>query len=649
MYLGVIVAEKSIFRQRQFGSLFWTQFFGALNDNFFKNALVMMITYKGVTLNGMSSESLVPLASALFILPFFLFSPLAGQLADKFEKTKLVRFTKVWEFAIMLVGVIGFFSENYWLLLGVLFLLGVQSTFFGPVKYSILPQILPTDRLVQGNALIELGTFLAILFGMIGGVLVTGSSNLPLVATAVMLAVAGLGVWTSYKMQPVHVGNPSLEIKVNPIPSFIESWKLIREQQAVFNSVLAISWFWFYSTGMVSILPMYCKNTLGVNEQVATAFLVMFTVGVAAGSILCEKLSFHRVEIGLVPLGSLGMTIFLADLFFIFPPWTPGNELMGLREFLSYGASYRMLFDFMMTSMFGGIFIVPLYALIQQRSHEESRSRVIAANNIMNAVFMVASSLVLIAFAKIHLTLPQMFLALAGLNFLASLYIYSVVPEFTLRFLAWVAARCLYKMNVKGEQNIPTSGPVVLVCNHVTFIDWLLVMASVKRPARFVMYFKFFTVPIVRHFMKQAKVIPIAARKEDQSLLDAAYERISKELRYGEVVCIFPEGQITYDGKLQPLKPGVLRILEKDPVTVVPMAINHLFDSLFSRKHGAPFRNLPRNLWRPIELNIGKPIPPGQANLENIEAAIRALLDPPEKKGEAEPPPDDTSSKSQVS
>ncbi len=618
---------KLILRDRQFAGLFWTQLLGALNDNLLKTALVTMITFKGVSMAGLDSNSLVAAASGLFILPFFLFSPLAGQLSDKFEKAALVRYTKIWELLIMLVGVLGFYLNHFPLLLFVLFLMGVQSAFFGPAKYSLIPQIVGPEKLMATNAYVELGTFLAILVGTIGGGAAAGAENSVLIISVSILVLAALGIVTSRWMSPVPPGVPDLVINYNPFPQFGEMWRLLTERKAVFNSVLAISWFWFFGAGILSVLPIYVKDFLHGDESVATAFLAMFTIGIGVGSILSEKLSRSRVELGLVPLGSLGMSIFMIDLFLIWPSWIGAQTTpMGFSQFVMTYDGIRLLGDFLMTSIFGGMFIVPLYAVVQERSHPESRSRIVAANNVMNAVFMVASSLLVMAFYHFKLSLPQIFLALSLMNLLVSVYIYSVVPEFTLRFISFILSRLLYRIRVTGEENIPREGGVIIACNHISFIDFLLVMGAVRRPARFIMYYKFFKIPLLRYIMRQARVIPIAGRGEDEAIMEKAFQTVSRELKEGEVVCIFPEGKISHDGFLSPLKPGVLKIIETDPVPVVPMAINNLWGSMFSRKDGPAFVKAPRKLWRQIEIKIAEPIEARQLTLELLEKRLRSIV-----------------------
>ena len=624
MSLKMIVSDK------KFWPLFWTQFLGALNDNVLKNALVVLVTFKGLSVAGLDSGSIVALAGALFILPFFLFSPIAGQLSDKYQKSKLVRATKIWEVLIMASATLGFYTHNAPLLLGVLFMAGLQAAVFGPVKYSMLPDLVHKEQLVEANAYVELGTFLAILLGTIGGGVLISMPGGEHYLSATLLVLAGLGVVTAYKVPDVEVACPDLKIEKNPFPAIGSMFRLLAESKAIFNSVLGISWFWAFGAAVLSLLPVFCKDFLGVGEHVVTCLLAMFTIGIGVGSIACEKLSFKRVELGLVPIGTVGMTVFLVDLYFLGQGYpAPGGELLGLSEFLALPNSYRLMADFFFMAFFGGFFILPLYTLIQERSKPESRSRIIAGNNVMNAIFMVVSSVVIMGFHALHLTYPQIFLILGIANAVVAVYIYSLVPEFTLRFLSWVLSRALYRIQSKGESHIPKTGPAVLVCNHVSFADWLIISALCPRPVRYVMYYKFFQIPVLKYLMKQAKVIPIAGAKEDPEILAKAFDQISAELADGEIICIFPEGTITRTGELNPFKSGVEKILARNPVPVVPMALKGLWGSFFSFGNGRAFQKLPRRWLSRIELEIGAPIAPERATAEGLSDVVRGLLESP--------------------
>ena len=623
MSISMIVKDK------KFWPLFWTQFLGALNDNFLKNALVVLITFKGVQLFGMGSSSIVALASAIFILPFVVLSPLAGQLSDKYEKSMLVRYTKIMELIIMLLACLGFYLELYPLLLVVLFLMGTQSTLFGPVKYSIIPELVEEDELIQGNAYVELGTFLAILIGTIAGGLVVSSSSMLLYLCVGLLGFAGFGWLTSTRLPTVPVADPDLKIEYNPIPTIKNMWTLLKENVAVFNSVFAISWFWFVGAGILSLLPVYCKDYLHVNEEVVTAFLAMFTIGIAVGSVICEKLCFSRVEIGLVPIGSLGLSIFLFDISMVTPQGIANATDINLMTFIALPGAKRLLIDFFLMSVFGGIFIVPLYTLLQERSRPEVRSQIIAGNNIINSFFMITSSVALMGFYASDLSLPHIFLLFGLMNIVVAVYIYTVVPEFVLRFISWILVRLMYRVKTNGLENIPKEGPVVLTCNHVTFVDWLVISGSCPRPTVFIMYYKFFHIPIIQTLMKQAKVIPICSAKEDPEVLKKAFCSIKAALEDGEVVCIFPEGQLTPDGNRTPFREGVCRIIEETPVPVIPMSLSGMWGSIFSKQKGSKWIRPIHQFWRSVHLDIHPPIPPEELTLGSLKATIESSISKP--------------------
>ncbi|RME18294.1 MAG: MFS transporter [Bdellovibrio sp.] len=617
---------SDLFRGRKFWPLFVTQFLGAFNDNLFKNALVFLIAFKGIQVVGMHSESLVALSGGLFILPFFLFSATAGQLADRYPKHKIVRLTKLWEILVMLLAAFGFYWQWYSLLLFVLFLMGMQSTFFGPVKYSLLPELLEEQELVGGNAYIEMGTFLAILLGTIAGGLMSALPNAEIWIIIGVLSVAVAGFVFSLWVPKVEAQSSALKISWDFFKPTLEILKISAKKKAVFYSLLAISWFWFLGAGILSLVPFYGKSTLGGNQQVVTFLLALFTLGIGLGSIICEKLSFDRVEIGLVPIGSLGISLFLFDLFSIIPSWDPRAGLMNISDLLSHSEGLRIMFDFFMFSLFGGFYIVPLYTLLQQRSEAGERSRVIAANNIFNALFMVISSLLLMAFYHWKLTNQQIFLMYGLLNLLVAFYVYFKVPEFTLRFWAWVLSHFLYRLKVFGWRHVPEKGPVLLVCNHQSFVDWLIISGAIKRPIRFVMYYKFLNIPFLKHFMKQAKVIPIAGKNEDLCILKQAFETMKESLSRGEVVCIFPEGNLTPDGQIKEFKKGVEKLLKELPVPVVPMALEGLWGGFFSRVNGKAFSVWPR--WRhPVKLVVGRPLKPEGLTAKSLEAEVKKLFE----------------------
>jgi 1-acyl-sn-glycerol-3-phosphate acyltransferase len=613
---------KSLLFLPRFWPIFATQFCGAFNDNLFKSALVLTITFQGVSVAGLSPEQLVALAGGVFILPFFLLSAVAGELSDKYPKARLIRLVKIAEIAIMGLGAVGFFTNNVVALFAVLFLMGVHSTVFGPLKYGILPELLPDDDLVGGNALIEMGTFLAILLGTIasGALMAHGLEGGRLVAAAAMV-VAVIGYRASRAIPVGTAAAPELTISRG---LFGPTWNLVRcaaRERSVVYSILGISWFWLMGAIVLSVLPTLVKQDIGGTEAVVTYFLALFSVGVGAGSMLCKRLSRRQLELGLVPIGSFGITVFLLDASLALRKigHHAGTTIL---QILSTGPGVRMSVDLALFAVASGVFIVPLYTLMQERSSEAVRARVIAANNVVNAAFMVGGAVLLAALFAAGASISLVLALLAGLNLAVAVYIYTVIPEFFFRFICFCLAHFLYRLRIVGNENIPREGPAVLVCNHVTFVDWLVLAVTTQRPMRFVMHHSFTRLPFTGRFFRDAKVIPIAGAKENPEILEAAFARISKELKDGEIVCIFPEGQLTRDGQMAPFKRGIERIIAADPVVVIPMRLDGLWKSLFS--HHSP-RRLFGRMWQRVELWIGEPLAPEQVTAALLEERVAVL------------------------
>jgi len=617
--------QFSLLRQRRFAPFFLTQFLGAFNDNIFRNGLVILITFQGVRIADMDAQMLANVAGALFILPFFLFSATAGQLADKYEKSMLIRRIKMLEIALMVLAATAFVAGSYVTLLLVLFLMGLQSTLFGPVKYAYLPQQLETSELVGGNALVESGTYMAIILGlMAGGVAVAADQGQHLILSVCLVAVAVTGYVASRGIPLTRPVDPDLSINWN---AWTETWRIVgfaRERRSVFLSILGVSWFWFFGSALTFQIPAYTLNVLSGSEEITTVLLVAFAVGVGGGSLLCEKMSAHRIELGLVPFGSIGLSVFAIDLYFAQPIVNPVS-LHSVGEFLGRPGSFRILVDLALLGAFGGLYSVPLYAMIQERAERQHLSRIIAANNILNALFMVAAAGLAIFLLSSGVSIPQFFLVLALLNALVAIYIYTLLPEFLIRFLAWILINTLYRVRAIGLENIPREGPAVLVCNHVSFVDALLVGGTIRRPVRFVMYYRIFEIPLLKFLFNTAKAMPIASAKEDEALLEEAFGRIDAELEAGNVVCIYPEGAITRDGEIHRFRPGIERIIERRPVPVIPMALGGLWGSWFSRRSNGSLRRLPGRLFQLVTLRIGEPVAPGEVSAQGLELLVRTL------------------------
>jgi 1-acyl-sn-glycerol-3-phosphate acyltransferase len=624
--------QFALLRQRRFAPFFWTQFLGAANDNVFKFAFTVLVTYR-LQVSWLPPALAGLVIGAVFILPFLLFSATAGQLADKYDKARMAQGVKTLELVIMGLGAVGLWTGAVPLLLACIFLLGLHSTVFGPVKFAYLPQHLNDAELTGGNGMVEMGTFVAILLGNVtGGVLIAlpeGSLlSGPQAVAVASCALAGLG-WLAARFIPATPATaPGLKVNWNPVSETLANLKLAHAKPAVFRSLLGISWMWFFGAVFLSQFPAFAKDVLHGDEHVASLLLVVFSLGVGIGSLLCEMLSRRHVEIGLVPLGAIGMSVFAADLWLASSD-LPASALLGVGDFLSAPGRWRVLFDLFALSLSAGLYSVPMYALIQLRSPASHRARIIAANNILNAIFMIASSLIVGALLAAGFSIPQVFGLLALLNAVVAGYIFVLVPEYLLRFIAWVLTHFVYRFSVRGEQHIPTTGAAVLVCNHVSFVDAVLLMAASPRPIRFMMDHRIFKVPVLGWLFKLVKAIPVAPRAEDPAAYDAAFAAAEQVLAEGELLGLFPEGGITRDGTLQPFKGGVMKILEAHPVPVVPMALQNLWGSFFSRVEGGtamvkPFR---RGLWSPVGLNVGAPLPTAEVSVPVLQARVAELVE----------------------
>ncbi len=617
-------SQFALLRQRRFAPFFVTQFLGAFNDNIFRNGLVILVTFQATQVAGMNASELANVAGALFILPYFLFSASAGQLADKFEKSRLIRLIKLVEIVLMLGAAAAFVAGSYVSLLFVLFLMGCQSTMFGPVKYAYLPQQLASEELVGGNALVESGTYIAIILGLIvGGISVAIDPGTRIVLSSCLVGVAVLGYIASRGVPVTRAVDPELRFNWN---SWSETWRIVafaRKDRSVFLSILGISWFWFFGSAMTLQVPAYTLVVLNGNEEITTILLVAFAVGVGLGSLLCERMSGKRIELGLVPFGSIGLSLFAIDLYFA-QPVANLQAVSTVGEFLARPGSARVLADLALLGAFGGFYSVPLYAMIQDRATRHQLSRIIAANNIINALFMVSAAALAIGLLGAGVSIPKFFLVLALLNAVVAAYIYTLLPEFLMRFIVWILINTLYRIRATGLDNIPREGAALLVCNHVSYVDALVVAGCIRRPVRFVMWYKIFEVPLLRFIFRTAKAIPIASARENPELLEESFERIDRELADGHLVCIFPEGAITRDGRVYRFRGGVERILERRAVPVIPLALCGLWGSWFSRRRGR-LRRVPGKLFAAVTLRIAAPVPPAAATAAGLEMLVRTL------------------------
>ncbi len=621
--------QFALLGQRRFAPFFWVQFLGAGNDNVFKFAFTVLVTYQ-LQVAWLPPAMAGLVIGALFILPFLLFSATSGQLADKYPKETLIRFVKSLEIAIMLLAGYGFIQQDVVVLLGCVFLMGLHSTLFGPVKFAYLPQHLNERELTGGNGMVEMGTFVAILLGNVAGGLLIALPELGARYTA--MACFGLAVLGRVLAQAVPSSpatDPGLKINWNP---FTETWRNLRLAHGnivVFRSLLGISWMWFFGAVFLSQFPSFAHDVLHGDEKVASLLLVVFSVGIGIGALLCEMLSKRHVEIGLVPMGAIGMSVFAIDLYFASRSLPPATMLT-LTQFMSQPAHWRVLADLALLSLFAGIYSVPMYALIQIRSQPTHRARIIAANNILNALFMIVSSIGVGALLTAGFTIPQVFLVVGLLNAVVAIYIFLIVPEYLLRFVAFLVTRCVYRLRVRGDEHIPVQGAAVLVCNHVSFIDAIVMMAASPRPIRFLMDHRIFAIPVLGWLFRLGKAIPIAPQREDPAAYERAIQAARQVLQEGDLLGIFPEGGITRDGELGLFKGGIMKILHgvAVPVAVVPMALQDLWGSYFSRIEGGtamvrPFR---RGLFSRVTLVAGPALAAAEVSPEMLRERVGVLL-----------------------
>ena len=628
--------QFALLGQRRFAPFFWTQFAGAGNDNLFKFAFTVMVTYQ-LSVSWLPPAMAGLVIGALFTLPYLLFSATSGQLTDKWDKTRMFRLVKNLEIAIMLIAAWGFVEAHVPVLLLCIFLMGLHSTLFGPVKFAYLPQVLNARELTGGNGMVEMGTFVAILLGqMAGGLLIAIPEVGHLQVAVACVALALIGRLCAQFIPHAPATDPDLVINWNP---FTETWrnlKLARQQPVVFRSLLGISWMWFFGAVFLSQFPSFAKEVLHGDEHVASLLLVIFSVGIGIGSLLCEVFSRRQVEIGLVPLGAIGMSLFAVDLYFATRA-LPVAELMGVSAFVAQSQHWRVMLDLGMLALSAGIYSVPMYALIQLRSQPTHRARIIAANNILNALFMIASAVLAGGLLAAGCSIPQVFLITGIANAIVALYVFLLVPEYLLRFVAWVITHFVYRFKVRGYENIPSQGAAVLVCNHVSFVDAILLMAASPRPIHFVMDYRIFQTPVLGWLFKLAKAIPIASHREDPATYEAAFARAAQVLREGDLLAIFPEGGITFDGQLQPFKGGIMKILDRAKaegldVPLIPMALTNLWGSYFSRievrkgKNVAMVKPLRRGIFNRVGLEVGDPVTAQEATPGVLQQHVQGLL-----------------------
>lgn len=617
-----------MFTSRRFLPYFITQCLGALNDNVYKNILLLMVTYQSVEMLPLPAPIFVNLAAGLFILPFVLFSAHAGHVADNMDKAKLIRILKSIEVIVMACAALAIFTQNYWAMLALLLLTGTQSAYFGPVKYALLPQALKSKELVTGNAWVEMGTFISILLGTISAGVLLSLTHGQLLAGLIIFTLSLLGWLSSLAIPSLPSLNGEHKTAFKWHRGTQETIRIGQQNRGVWMAILAISWFWFLGATYLTQFPNFAKQHLMADGTVVSILLALFSIGIAFGSWVCEKLSFKQVELGILPFGILGLTLFGLDMLHALPslPQVSAGEQWQALGFIQHQKHWRLMFDLFMVGVSGGIFIVPLYAYIQSRAKAEQRARTIAANNIINALFMVISAGFAIAgFTYLEWSVVELFLAISIINLVVAVFVYLQVPEFTLRFISYLLSHCLYRVRISGRDQIPDAGGVLLVANHVSYVDALILMGVSPRPVRFVMHKGISEIPVLKYGFRHASVIPICSPKQCQETYKQAFESINDALDNGEVVCIFPEGSITRHGEVNTFRPGVEKILANRPVPVIPIGINGLWGSFFSHQDGHAFTKRPKRFWSRIHIKVGEHVDGAETNRADLQQRVELL------------------------
>lgn len=574
--------QFSLLKNRRFVPLLLVQFLGALNDNVFKSALIILITYQFVAQSLLLQQLSVTFAAILFIFPFFLFSAFAGQLADKFSRRYLTIIIKGFECIFMLLAGLGFYFHSVSLLMLVLFFMGTHSSFFGPIKYAILPDLLENDALIAGNALVEASTFIAILIGTIlGGILIASHPDLKWLSI-LTLSIAGLGLLASFYIPATRKANPNLKLNFHFIRVTLQITHQVKTERKVFLGILAISWFWLIGATFLTQFPNFTKNILHADASVVLLFLIIFTVGVASGSLICNRLLKHRISMKWIPISLWLMSFFMLDLYFASNHAVYKLEkLTHFYNFFNTLSHWRICLDLLGLSMAGGIYVVPLYTLIQTDTATEHRARTIAANNIINSLFMVMVSIVIIFLLKIDLTIAQIFLLLGIVNIGIAIYATRLIPQGLIKPFLRKLLRLLYDVKLSGFENYKRAGEsVVIIANHTSFLDVVLLYAFL--PDELLFAINSFTSRIwwIRPFLYFSTVFEL------DPLNPLAIKTLIKEVKKGKKCVIFPEGRITTTGALMKLYEGPGLIAHHAKVNLLPIRLQGAQYTPFSRLWG---------------------------------------------------------------
>jgi acyl-[acyl-carrier-protein]-phospholipid O-acyltransferase / long-chain-fatty-acid--[acyl-carrier-protein] ligase len=591
-----------ILRDRGFFCFFWTQFLGAFNDNFYK----IIITLVALDIPAGRGIQYIPLIGGLFILPFLLFSGYAGYLADVYSKRVVLVAVKVFEIFAMALGFLAFFVDRMEPMLAVVLLMGLHSTFFSPAKYGILPEMLPEKDLSRGNGLLEMSTFMAIILGTaFGGTIYEAWKDRLGWIGAILIATAILGTITSLGITRVPPSGSSKKFVINPLAEIWDGTKRLYTDRPLWLTVMGISYFWFLGALLQMVLPLFGKEILRLGETRIGLLWTFAAVGIGIGSLAAGRLSGDKIELGLVPLGSVGMGAFSVLLFLSQPSFDLAAVCLVLIGFAA------------------GFFAVPLNALLQQRSGREDKGRLIATNNVFNTVGVLLASAMLWGLATLfHLPADQIILILGLLTFALTIYALYLLPDFFVRLILWILTHTLYRIRIVGQENIPLHGAALLVSNHVSFVDALLIGASMPRFIRFMLHREYYDIRGINWFFRLMKSVPVSTTNPRDIVRSLRSAR--KELEQGQVVCIFAEGAISRLGHLLPFKRGFEKIVEGTNFPIIPVHLDQLWGSIFSFKEGRFFWKWPKLRPYPVTVSFGAPLP-STATVQEVRQAVLEL------------------------
>jgi len=597
-------------RQPGFAWMLATQFLGAFNDNFFKTAVTFyvidaLVEEKAAGVQpALDSNFYLGIAGAVFVLPYILFSDYAGQLADMFSKRKVLIATKALEIVTMLLALIAFYAESLNGLFVVLFLLATQAAFFSPAKYGSVPELVPDRDLSRGNALIEMSTFLAIILGAVVGGVVYGhlKHGLYIIGyVAVFFAVIGSLCSLGIGQTPTPARTKSFSWV--PFGDVAQGLKQLRSNRRLWLTVIGISYFWFVGAWVQLLTVQYGKELMHLDDTRTSLLQAALAIGIGTGSMLAGRLSGHKVELGLVPLGSIGMGLIASAMIF-------GNYSFGLAA-----SGFGVL------GFAGGFFIVPLNAMLQQKADSSLRGRLIAANNVLNNIGIMFGALAVYVGGHILRLQPNQSMLLAGiLCFGVTAYLLLLLPDFLIRFVLWMLTHSIYKIRIVNPQHVPLNGPALLVCNHLSFVDGLLVGSCVQRFIRFMVYAPFFDLPLFGRFFRLMRAIPTGAGGARGAV--ESVRKARAELQAGHVVCIFAEGAISRTGNMLPFRRGVEHILSGIDVPVIPVHLDQVWGSIFSFNGGKFFWKWPKRFFYPVTVTFGAPMP---ADTKASEIRLRLM------------------------